>query len=100
MGFSRQKYWIGLPFPSPGDLSHPGFETVSLVFPALAGGFFTTSTTWKAPTVDPKSNKTDVLMRKDSDRGEDKGHVMSDAETTALQLETKEHKGRLVNTRG
>ena len=37
-------------------------------------------------------------MRRDSDRGEDKGHVMSEAETTALQLETKEHKGRLVNT--
>ena len=24
MGFSRQKYWSGLPFPSPGDLPHPG----------------------------------------------------------------------------
>ena len=36
--FSRQQYWSGLPFPSPGDLSHPGIEAVSL---ALAGGFFT-----------------------------------------------------------
>ena len=26
MGFSRQKYWSGLPFPSPGDLSDPGIE--------------------------------------------------------------------------
>ena len=26
MGFSRQEYWSGLPFPSPGDLSHPGIE--------------------------------------------------------------------------
>ena len=26
MGFSRQEYWSGLPFPSPGDLSDPGFE--------------------------------------------------------------------------
>ena len=26
MGFSRQKYWSGLPFPSPGYLSHPGIE--------------------------------------------------------------------------
>ena len=26
VGFSRQEYWIGLPFPSPGDLPHPGIE--------------------------------------------------------------------------
>ena len=37
--FSKQEYWSGLPFPSPGDLSDPGIEPV---FPALAGGFFTT----------------------------------------------------------
>ena len=28
MGFSRQKYWSGLPFPSPRDLPNPGFEPV------------------------------------------------------------------------
>ena len=39
-GFSRQEYWRGLPFPSPGDLPDPGVEPVS---PALAGGFFTPS---------------------------------------------------------
>ena len=39
MRFSRQEYWSGLPFPSPGDLPHPGLEPTS---PALAGGFFTT----------------------------------------------------------
>ena len=38
VGFSRQEYWSGLPFPSPGDLSNPGVETES---PALAGRFFT-----------------------------------------------------------
>ena len=27
MGFSRQEYWSGLPFPSPGDLPHPGIES-------------------------------------------------------------------------
>ena len=32
MGFSRQKYWSGLPFPSPGDLPDPGIEPR---FPAL-----------------------------------------------------------------
>ena len=26
MGFPRQEYWSGLPFPSPGDLPHPGIE--------------------------------------------------------------------------
>jgi len=39
MGFPRQEYWSGLPFPSSGDLPDPGIEPVS---PALAGGFFTT----------------------------------------------------------
>jgi len=29
MGFPRQEYWSGLPFPSPGDLSDPGVETRS-----------------------------------------------------------------------
>ena len=42
MGFSRQEYWSGLPFPTLGDLSDPGIQPVSLVSPALAGGFFTT----------------------------------------------------------
>ena len=26
MGFSRQEYWSGFPFPSPGDLPHPGIQ--------------------------------------------------------------------------
>ena len=38
MGFSRQKYWSGLPFPPPGDLPNPKIKLVSL---ALVGGFFT-----------------------------------------------------------
>ena len=46
MGFSRQEYWSGLPFPPPGDLPDPGIKPIS---PALAGVFFTTSTTWEAP---------------------------------------------------
>ena len=48
MGFLRQEYWSGLPFPSPGDLPDPGIEPESLMSPALAGGFFTTSATWEA----------------------------------------------------
>ena len=42
MEFSMQENWSGLPFPTPGDLSEPGTESVSLVSPALAGGFFAT----------------------------------------------------------
>ena len=47
MGFSRQEYWSGLPFPSPGELPDPGIETTSLNSPALADRFFTTSATWE-----------------------------------------------------
>ena len=39
MGFPRQEFYSGLPFPSPGTLPYPGTEPT---FPALAGGFFTT----------------------------------------------------------
>ena len=39
MGFSRAKFWSGLPFPSPEDPPDPAIELVS---PAMAGGFFTT----------------------------------------------------------
>ena len=47
-GFSRQEYWSGLPFPSPGDLPDRGIESTTLTSPALADGFFTTSATWEA----------------------------------------------------
>ena len=39
MGFPRQEYWSGFPFPPPGDLFDPGIKSMS---PALAGRFFTT----------------------------------------------------------
>ena len=41
MEFSRQEYWSGLPFCTPGDLRDPGIESKSLASPALAGIFFT-----------------------------------------------------------
>ena len=41
MGFSRQEYWIGLPFPSPGDLPDPGIEPGS---PALEANALTSAT--------------------------------------------------------
>ena len=50
MEFSRPKYWSGLPSPPPGGLPDPGIKTVSLTSPALAGRFFTSTTTtsWEA----------------------------------------------------
>ena len=47
MGFSRQEYYCGLPFPSLGDLPDPGIEPASLV---LADGFFTTEPPRKPPS--------------------------------------------------
>ena len=43
MEFAWQEYWSGLPFPPPGHLPDPGIKPMSLVSPALAGGFFTTA---------------------------------------------------------
>ena len=51
MGFSRQEYWSGLPFPSPGDLPDPGIEPRC---PELASGFSTTE-----PPGKPLSNLLD-----------------------------------------
>ena len=44
LGFPRQEYWSGLPFPSPGDLPDPGIKPAS---PAMADGFFTTELSGK-----------------------------------------------------
>ena len=45
MGFPRQEYWTGLPFPSPGDLPDQVIKPKS---PALAGRFFTPEPTREA----------------------------------------------------
>ena len=42
MEFSRQEYWSGLPFPTPGNLPNLGIKPTSPASPALAGEFFTT----------------------------------------------------------
>ena len=44
MGFSRQEYWNGLPFPSAGDLSDPGIESGS---PTLQADFLPTESPGK-----------------------------------------------------
>ena len=68
MGFSRQDYQGGLPCPPPRHLPDPGIEPAFVMSPALAGNFFTTSTTWEAHlylllmiiitnTVDPQTTR-------------------------------------------
>ena len=64
-GFSGREHCSGLPFPSPGDLPHPGIEPEPLESPALAGGILTTKSPGKPhgdggphPTCwDPELNK-------------------------------------------
>ena len=51
MGFSRHECRSGLPCPPPGFLPDPRIGPKSLRYLALAGGFFTTSTTWEAHLV-------------------------------------------------
>ena len=43
MEISRQEYWSGLPFPTPGHLLDPGIEPMSLMSSELPGRFFTTA---------------------------------------------------------
>ena len=57
MEFSRQGYWTGLTFPTPGDLLDPGIKLPSLVSPALAGGFFTTELHGNIPVQNKMSKK-------------------------------------------
>ena len=50
IGFSRQEYWGGLQFPTPGHLPNPGTKPLSFKSSVLSTGFFTTSATWEAPS--------------------------------------------------
>ena len=69
MGFPRQEYWRGLPSPPPGDLPKPGIKPLSPMSPALAGGFFTTSASWKdlrSSLVSPKHLVMFPFLEKES----------------------------------
>ena len=54
MGFPRQEYWGGLPFPPLGNLPNPGIKPVS---PALAGRFFTTE-----PPEKPFTGRSSIIL--------------------------------------
>ena len=49
VGFPRQEYWSGFPFPSPGHLPGPGIEPMSAASPASPGRFCTTEPPGKPP---------------------------------------------------
>ena len=51
MGFSRQEYKSGLPFPPPGVLLDPEIKPRSHLSPALAGEFFITMPPGKPPSI-------------------------------------------------
>ena len=59
MGFHRQEYWSGLPFPTPEDLPDPGIKPLSPASSALAGRFFTTEPPEK-PVVRQKKKKKPI----------------------------------------
>ena len=62
MGFSRKDYWSGLPCPPPGDLPNLGIKPASLMSPALAGGFFTTSATCIVPLYKPRACTAIIII--------------------------------------
>ena len=58
MDFSRQEYWSGEPFPSPGDLPDPGMKPLFLT---LAGRFFTTEPPGKPKDITQSRKRTQPL---------------------------------------
>ena len=68
MVFPRHEYWSGLPCSSPGDFPNSALEPTSLMFPALAVGFFTTSATWEALEIERKIQCSIRAWRTDFDQ--------------------------------
>ena len=62
MGFSRQEYWRGLPFPLPGNPSDPGPRHMFPAASALAGRFFTSEPPWEPNLLLVCSNAIDVCV--------------------------------------
>ena len=84
MGFFRQEYCSGFPFPSPGDLPNPRIEQASPVSPALADKLFITEIPGK-----PLNPVTGNLRGKDTET-QGSSHVEMEAETGFLWPPTKQ----------
>ena len=63
MGFSRQEYWSGLPFPSPGDLPNPGIEPRS---PTLAADALTSEPPGKPYSKVPLKKEKEIMVMRDT----------------------------------
>ena len=75
LGFSRQEYWSGLPFPSPGDLPNPGIEPGS---PTLQADALTSEPPGKPHPPPPKKNTLEGINSR-----------ISEAEERISELEDK-----------
>ena len=62
MVFSRQESWGGLSCPPPVDLPIPRVKSMFLTFSALAGRFYTSSTSWKAQEISRMLQKKAVTL--------------------------------------
>ena len=62
MRFTRQESWSGLACPPPEDLPYPGIKSMFLMSSALAGLFFTTSTTWEAQMANRHKKRCSTLL--------------------------------------
>ena len=70
MGFSRQEYWGGFPFPPPGDLPGPGIKLASSEFPVLQANSLLMSH-WGSPvTLCPETRTGIYTLLKESDKCE------------------------------
>ena len=71
MGFSRQEYWNGLPFPTPWGLPDPEIESASPVSPTWAGGFFSTAPPRKAQVLELGIGKRQRKLEAGTERAGD-----------------------------
>ena len=83
--FSRQEYWSELTFPTLGNLPYPQIKLASLVSSILAGRFFTTEPTWKAPLRPIQAANWDDGWN----NGDEQAHAMEDEERTPLRKPQK-----------
>ena len=91
--------WVG--HPPPGVLSNPRTEPTSLVSSALAGGFFTTSTTWEVIVLDTETEKDrDRERRGGEKRREGEGRHKGEREEGRREEKGRGRKGQGRERRG
>ena len=79
IGFSRQEYWSGLPFPSPGDLPNPGIEPRS---PALQADTLTSETPGKSLVMALLNHKKEENTAVHNNMDGPGGHMLSEISQT------------------